>query len=84
MSRSERDQSRTKLNIINEIKRTTQANGGKPLENIRFESETEIRRYDLVWNLLDSMERRSQGSGLPMELRSRHDGQTATFETVPL
>ena len=37
----------TKLDILREIKRTTQANGGKPLQQIQFESETGIKRY--VW-----------------------------------
>ena len=36
----------TKLYILLEIKRTTQANGGKPLRKIQFESETGIKRYD--------------------------------------
>jgi hypothetical protein len=36
----------TKLHILQEIKRTTQANGGKPLRKIEFESETGIKRYD--------------------------------------
>jgi hypothetical protein len=36
----------TKLYILQEIKRTTQANGGTPLRKIEFESETGIQRYD--------------------------------------
>ena len=36
----------TKLYILQEIKRTTQANGGKPLRKIKFESETGIKRFD--------------------------------------
>ena len=36
----------TKLYIIREIKRTTQANGGTPLRKLEFESETGIKRYD--------------------------------------
>lgn len=36
----------TKLRILKEIQRTTQANGGKPLGKIEFESETGIKRYD--------------------------------------
>lgn len=36
----------TKLYILQEIKRTTQANGGTPLRKIEFESETGIKRYD--------------------------------------
>jgi len=36
----------TKLYIIREIKRTTQANGGTPLPKLKFESETGIKRYD--------------------------------------
>ncbi len=36
----------TKLYILQEIKRTTQANGGTPLRKIEFESETRIKRYD--------------------------------------
>jgi len=36
----------TKLYIIQEIKRTTRANGGTPLRKVQFESETGIRRYD--------------------------------------
>lgn len=36
----------TKLYILREIKRTTQANGGKPLRKIQFESDTGIKRYD--------------------------------------
>jgi hypothetical protein len=35
----------TKLYILQEIKRTTQANGGRPLQKIEFESETGIKRY---------------------------------------
>jgi hypothetical protein len=35
----------TKLYILQEIKRTTQANGGTPLRKIEFESETGIKRY---------------------------------------
>jgi hypothetical protein len=37
----------TKQDIINEIKRTTQENGGKPLGEIRFSNETGIKRYEL-------------------------------------
>lgn len=36
----------TKLHILREIKRTTQANGGTPLRRLQFESETGIKRYD--------------------------------------
>ena len=36
----------TKLYILQEIKRTTQANGGIPLRKLQFESETGIKRYD--------------------------------------
>ena len=36
----------TKLYILREIKRTTQANGGTPLRRLQFESETGINRYD--------------------------------------
>jgi len=36
----------TKLYILQEIKRTTQANGGTPLRKRQFESETGIKRYD--------------------------------------
>lgn len=36
----------TKLYILQEIQRTTQANGGIPLRKIEFESETGIKRYD--------------------------------------
>jgi len=36
----------TKLYILQEIQRTTQANGGTPLRKIEFESETGIKRYD--------------------------------------
>jgi hypothetical protein len=36
----------TKLYILQEIKRTTQANGGTPLRKIEFESETGIKPYD--------------------------------------
>jgi len=36
----------TKVYILQEIKRTTQANGGKPLRKIKFESETGIKRFD--------------------------------------
>jgi hypothetical protein len=35
----------TKLYILQEIKRTTQANGGTPLRKTQFESETGITRY---------------------------------------
>jgi hypothetical protein len=36
----------TKLYILQEIKRTTLANGGTPLRKLQFESETGIKRYD--------------------------------------
>jgi hypothetical protein len=36
----------TKLYILQEIKRTTKANGGTPLRKLQFESKTGIRRYD--------------------------------------
>jgi len=36
----------TKLYILREIKRTTQANGGTPLRRLQFESQTGIKRYD--------------------------------------
>ena len=36
----------SKLYILQEIKRTAQANGGTPLRKIEFESETGIKRYD--------------------------------------
>ncbi|MEO7863795.1 MAG: hypothetical protein ABIU05_25865 [Nitrospirales bacterium] len=36
----------TKLYILREIKRTAQANGGKPLRTTQFESETGFERQD--------------------------------------
>jgi hypothetical protein len=36
----------TKLYILQEIKRTTKANGGTPLRKLQFESQTSIKRYD--------------------------------------
>ena len=36
----------TKLYILEEIKRTTQANGGTPLRRLEFESKTGIKRYE--------------------------------------
>jgi len=36
----------TKLYILQEIKRTTQTNGGTPLRKLQFEAETGIKRYD--------------------------------------
>jgi len=36
----------TKLHILQEIKRTTQTNGGMPLRKLQFEAETGIKRYD--------------------------------------
>ena len=36
----------TKLYILREIKRTSQANGGKPLRKTQFECETGIDRQD--------------------------------------
>lgn len=36
----------TKLFILQEIKRTTEANGGRPLPKITFEARTGIRRYE--------------------------------------
>jgi hypothetical protein len=36
----------TKLYILQEIKRTTKANGGTPLRKRQFESQTGIKRYD--------------------------------------
>jgi hypothetical protein len=36
----------TKLYILQEIIRTTKANGGTPLRKLQFESRTGIRRYD--------------------------------------
>lgn len=36
----------TKLYILQEITRTTKANGGTPLRKLQFESETGITRYD--------------------------------------
>ena len=36
----------TKLYILQEIKRTTRANGGTPLRKLQFETETGIKRYD--------------------------------------
>jgi hypothetical protein len=36
----------TKLYILQEIKRTTRANGGTPLRKLQFESKTGIKRYD--------------------------------------
>ena len=36
----------TKLYIIREIRRTTQANGCTPLRKTEFEAETGIKRYD--------------------------------------
>ena len=36
----------TKLYILQEIKRTTKANGGTPLRKLQFESKTGIKRYD--------------------------------------
>ena len=52
----------TKLYILQEIKRTTGANGGTPLRKIQFESETGIKRY--VWRVLGSLERCPQRSRL--------------------
>jgi hypothetical protein len=42
----------TKLYILQEINRTTKANGGTPLTKLKFESETGIQRYEwfgLYW-----------------------------------
>jgi len=36
----------TKLYILQEIKRTTQTNGDRPLGKLQFEAETGIKRYD--------------------------------------
>jgi len=36
----------TKLQILSEIKRTTDAHGGTPLSRLAFESETGIKRFD--------------------------------------
>jgi hypothetical protein len=36
----------TKLYILQEIRRTTKANGGTPLRKLQFESETGIKRYN--------------------------------------
>ena len=36
----------TKLYILQEIKRTTKANGGTPLRKLQFELQTGIKRYD--------------------------------------
>jgi hypothetical protein len=36
----------TKLSILQEIKRTTKANGGTPLRKLQFEAETGIKQYD--------------------------------------
>ena len=36
----------TKLYILQEIQRTTKANGGIPLRRLQFESKTGIKRYD--------------------------------------
>ena len=36
----------TKLYILQEIKRTTKANGGTPLRKPQFELQTGIKRYD--------------------------------------
>jgi hypothetical protein len=36
----------TKLYILQEIRRTTKANGGTPLRKLQFESETNIKRFD--------------------------------------
>ena len=36
----------TKLYILQEIKRTTKANGGTALRKLQFEAATGIRRYD--------------------------------------
>ena len=36
----------TKLYILQEIQRTTHANGGTPLRKIQFEAETGINRYE--------------------------------------
>jgi len=36
----------TKLYILQEIKRTTRANGGIPLRKRQFESQTGIKRHD--------------------------------------
>ena len=54
----------TKLYILQEIKRTTQANGGTPLRKIQFESETGIKRFDWFGRILGSLERCPEGSGL--------------------
>ncbi len=36
----------TKLYILQEIKRTTQAHAGTPPRKLQFEAETGIKRYD--------------------------------------
>jgi len=36
----------TKLYILQEIQRTTEANGGTPLRKLQFEAQTGIKRYE--------------------------------------
>ena len=67
----------TKLYILQEIHRTTKANGGTPLRKLQFESETGIRKYDwfgVYWARWSDAIREASGMQLQVRdmIRSHH------------
>jgi len=67
----------TKLYILQEIQRTTKANGGTPLRKLQFESETGIRKYDwfgVYWARWSDAIREASGMQLQVRemIRSHH------------
>ena len=60
----------TKLYILQEIKRTTEANGGRPLDRMAFEAKTGITRFEwfgVYWARWSDAVREASG----LQLRAR-------------
>ena len=77
----------TKLYILQEIQRTTKANGGTPLRKLEFESKTGIKRYDwfgVYWaRWSDAIREAGYFQDRLQELARRQDTKPLRYDRAP-